>query len=190
MNTTYGFSLKKRLVGALPPLAIAAVLAVLVAAFTRAGSWQFWVGLGFVAVVLMRAAGYLWWGQREVRIDARGLTRSGRTVDYSGAELELRTVERDGKLAVHEVVLWMPRNERGERNGVGFDESLEHFEQAVRALVLRMAEMRIVVSTPTEPNVRDARREQVLEPLRPSPAERALLELGKTALSVPPHLRN
>ena len=39
-------------------------------------------------------------------------------------------------------------------------------------------------------SLRDARREQVLEPLRPSPAERALLELGKTALSVPPHLRN
>ena len=50
--------------------------------------------------------------------------------------------------------------------------------------------MRVRVSTLTEADVKGDRREAVLAPLRPTAADRALLELGRSALSAPPHLRN
>lgn len=192
MDTAYSFDSKRRIAGALPPLAIA-VLGIALAATGAVGgwsSWKLWVVLALVAVLLLRAASYLLWGRNQVVIDARGVTRSGKTVPYHSAELELRTVERGGALRIRELVLWEPKASGETRQGVGFDESLERFEQAVKAITARVPEMRIRVSTPSETNVTDERREKVLAPIRPSPAERALLELGKSALSVPPHLRN
>lgn len=190
MDTAYSFNWKRRMKSAVQPLAIAAVLTVLLALFGTWGTWRFWVGLALIAILLVRAFGYLWWGRRELVIDALGVTRSGKTVKYSGAELELRAVAKGEALAISEVILWEPRDAEGKRQGVGFDDTLDRFEQATRAVVSRVPELRIVVSTNTEPNVQDGRREQVLAPLRPTAAERALLELGKSALSLPPHLRN
>ncbi|MBX5480848.1 MAG: hypothetical protein IRZ16_03205 [Myxococcaceae bacterium] len=183
---TWGFNWRKRLRGAAWPLGIAAALAALTLLFAPWGSWRFWVGWAFVAVALLRAGGYLYWARRTVQIDARGITRSGRTMPFHSAELELRAVERASGLVVTELVLWGPRDADGKREGVGFDDSLEGFERAVRTVVARVPEMRIVVSTVSEPNITDARREAVLAPLRPTPAERALAELGHAGrLSTP-----
>lgn len=190
MDTTYSFSFSRRMKGALPPLAVAAGFLLLVAVFRPERWWVSWGLLALAGMMLVRAGSYLWWGRGGVVIDSRGLTRSGRTMRYDAAELELRCVERDGALAVREVVLWAPHPSEGHRQGLGFDDSLGHFDQAVRTLVSKVPELRIRVSTLSEPDVQDARRDAVLSPLRPTPAERALLELGRSALSAPPHLRN
>jgi hypothetical protein len=190
MDTSYTFNLRRRLKGAVPPLAVAGVFVLLLAVFRPERPWAFWLLVTLATVMVLRALAYLAWGRAVVVVDARGLTRSGHSVRYDGAELELRTVERGGKLALREVVLWPPRPPEGKREGVGFDESLDRFEQAVRTLVSRVPEMRIRVSTLQEADVQDARREAVLAPLRPTAADRALLELGRSALSAPPHLRN
>lgn len=190
MNTTYGFNWKKRLRGAAWPLGIALALGALLAAYGTVGTWRFYLLLSLIAVTLLRASGYLYWASRAVKLDATGITRSGKTVPFHSAELELRTTERGGLLHITELVLWGTRDGDGKREGVGFDDSLERFEDAVRAIVARMPESRVVVSAVGEPNLSDPRREEVLAKLRPSAAERALQELGRAALSVPPHLRN
>lgn len=189
MDTSYSFSLKRRLRGAVPAASVAAGLGVLLLWFGTPGTWRFWVLAALTGVMVYRVLGYLWFARNEVEIDSDGMTRSGRTVRYEGAELELRTHERAGRWVIREVVLWRPFTQKG-REGVGFDDSLNRFEQAVRTLVARVPELRIKVSTVSERDVRDERREQVLAPLRPTPAERALSELGRSALGAPPHLRN
>ncbi len=190
MDTSYPFSFRRRLQGAVPPLAVACVFLVLLLVFRPERAWVWWALVVLTGVMLVRAASYLWWGRNAVVIDSRGLSRSGRTMRYDGAELELRCTEKAGALRVQEVVLWGPHPAEGTREGLGFDDSLARFDQAVRTLVSKVPEMRIRVSTLAESDVQGERREQVLGPLRPTPVERALLELGRSKLSAPPHLRN
>ncbi len=190
MDKSYPFSFQRRLRGALPPLAVAGVFVLLLVVFQPERAWVWWGLLVLAGLMLARAAQYLWWGRNAVVIDSRGLSRSGRTMPYDGAELELRCVEKAGALRVREVVLWGPHPAEGPRAGLGFDDSLSRFDQAVRTLVSKVPELRIRVSTLSEGDVQGPLRETVIGPLRPTPAERALLELGRSALGAPPHLRN
>src|SRR4051812_44692648 len=113
MDTYYGFNWKKRAKGAAWPLGVGLALVALTVAFTRPPRWTFFAGCAFAAVALFRAALYLYYARRTLQLDANGLTRSGRTVPFNGAELELRTTERAGELHVTELVLWPPRDAEG-----------------------------------------------------------------------------
>jgi hypothetical protein len=190
MDTTYGFSLKRRMKTAAPPLAIAAVIALALAIFGKWSTWQAWVALGIIVLILIRPLSYLLWSRRTVRMDSKGLTRSGRTIPWKDAQVELRTQPEGAGHRLREAVLWAPATTGGGRTGVGFDDSLERFELAVRDLLARVPETAVVVSSRDEKDVRGPAREKLLERLRPTAAERALVELGPGVLSVPPHLRS
>ena len=191
METTFTFNSSRRWKHALLLLAIAAVIALPVALLALGVHALFWVGVVIPAWIAWRGVAYLSGGQEALTFDARGMTRSGVMVPWDAAELELRIAARSGgELELEQVILWPPHRPDRERVGVGFDDSLDRFDEAIRTLSARVPEMRIRVSTATERDVRDDRRELVLSRYRPSAAERALMDLGRSALSTPPHLRN
>ena len=189
MDTTWTFNSARRWKHAMLLIALGAVMALPVALLALNVHAVFWAGMLMPAWIVWRGVAYLTGGKEALTIDARGMTRSGTTVSWTGAELELRTAIRADALKIEQVILWPPVVSDSERTGVGFDDSLDRFEDAIRALTARVPEMRIRVSTATERDLQDDRREQVIAPYRPSSAERALLELGRPSL-LPPSMRN
>lgn len=190
MTQTFGFSFKRRLDVIKIPIGMVAVLAGLLVWHGRTGTWKFWALTAIIALLVMRVVSYLRGGRNAVTVDDQGVTRSGRTVAFAGAELELRTLPSRSALALNEVVLWTPRDAQDHRTGVGFDHSLTDFDRAARLVFGQVPEARVVVTAPGEQDIQGERREEVLHPLRPTAADRALAELGRSPLSVPPHLRN
>ncbi len=191
MEIVFTFNSARRWKHAALLVAIAAVIALPIVLLALGVHPLFWIGALVPAWVAWRGVTYLSGGKEALVLDAGGMTRSGVTVPWDAAELELRIASRsDEQPGIEQVILWPPHRPDRERVGVGFDDSLDRFDEAVRALTLRIPEMRIRVSTATERDVRDGRREQLLGRYRPSAAERALMDMGRSALSAPPRLRN
>ncbi|MHB8874139.1 MAG: hypothetical protein ACYC8T_10670 [Myxococcaceae bacterium] len=195
MNESFEFSLVKRLGGVRYPLAVITLVAVLLAVFRPPlSSWKLWGGLLAISLMAVRVLQFLFEARGPVILSDVGVTRSGRTVPFHSAQLELKVMGRSGGPRVEEVVLWTPRSEGDGRLGVGFDHSLEGFERAVLAVVSRVPEMRIVVSALDSADVRDERREAVLEKFRPAEpapveltaAQKALEAIGRPLLGAPP----
>ncbi|MBI3185309.1 MAG: hypothetical protein HYZ28_24485 [Myxococcales bacterium] len=188
MRQVYTFTFAKRLGGVRYPIVISVALGGLLAwRQPPLESWKLWLLLAVIAFMLLRIAEFMLGGTRQLVVTDTALLRSGRAVQFDSAELELRTTLRRGELVVSEVVLWGPEGQ-GRRLGVGFDWSLNDFEQAVREVVGRVPEERIVVSAPAVKDVRDERREKVLSPLRggTTPAQRAMAALGRPGGLAPP----
>jgi hypothetical protein len=188
MNDVYTFNFVKRLGGVRYPLILAFAFLALIAVFQPpVSSWKFWVLAALTVLMVARTAQFVLEGTKTVTLTETGVTRMGRTVNFHGAELELRTMLTKLEPKVYQVVLWAPRGEGGGRIGVGFDSSLNDFDKAVRHLVGRVPEMRVVVSAPGDADVRDDRREKVLAPFRGelTPAQRALASLGRPSLAPP-----
>ncbi len=165
MAETFRFSPVKRVVGARYPLAVMASLAAALAWVSPAWtSWYPWAAAGVLAVLALRVAQHLAAGRHPITVDEVGVTRAGHVVPYADAQLELKVRGRASP-RVAEVVLYTAEAAGGGRE-VGFDRSLDRFDRAVGAVVVRVPELRIVVSTLDNADVRDARREAVLSKYR------------------------
>jgi hypothetical protein len=184
MERTFHFSLRRRLRILGPVLAVEAGLLALLA--WRGGrDWKSAVVSAVVALLTLRVLSFLWTGRRPVRVSSAAISRGRFSVPLSTASLWVRTAPSRRGLAPSELAVVSPE-EGGRRMAVSFDSSLALFEQAAGAVLLEIPDERVRVSAPGEPDVRDARREEVLAPLRPTAADRALAKLGPPALPPPP----
>jgi hypothetical protein len=196
MSQTLRFNLARRVRQVAYPLAIIVGLGVLLAVYQPApGSWKLWTALAAMGLLGLGAAKFVLDGRQPLTLEADGVHRAGVSVPFAAAHLELRVQAGAQGPSVNEVIVWMPVDRAPGKLDVRFDPSLDGFDEAVTAVLAQVPEERVVVTALGSADVRDERREAVLEryrpppPPEPTPIERALAMLGKPKL-VPPSQRN
>jgi hypothetical protein len=158
---TYAFSLRKRWKVLAPVLWVeAGLLALLV--WRGSWSWRTGVVLTVVALLALRVATYLWGARRPVVLEGGILTRGDQSVPLAGAQVEVRALPRKDQLRPNEVIV------RADGRVVSFDVSLNHFDDALGELLSQASADAVRVSAPGEPDVRDARKSELLAASRRS----------------------
>lgn len=183
----FRFSFRRRLKTALYPAGLAAVLAVIHVFAVRLGSWVSVALVATIALLLMRSAQWLWGGRLPIQIDEQGVVRGyGPRVAWRGAEVHLRArFAGKGGMRVDEVVVFTPKDVRGQRIGVSFDVSLLEFDKALEAILTKVPDARIKVWAPGGKPLVGEPREQLLAPYRNDIAQ-ALAQAGRGTLAPPP----
>lgn len=190
MAQVYRYSMKGKLRRAAPLLAIAVALLVVLALYGRFGSWSFFVVAMLSGFLFVRSALYLFGGGAELHISEEGISRHGIGILFASAKVTLRTAKEKDAEVIQDVLIEGPPLPTGTVPSVVFDRSLENFLDAVRAVLVHIPDKQVTVLSRGAPAFSEEEKLAVLAPFRGSAVERALAQLGKPTITVPPNLRN